>query len=167
MHDSETDTTSRQEDAGDATRSETLSDGDLPLHMRPLPQWAWMLSVLVFPASVFLAFGAARLLSWSRALVLAVVSGVSSIGFVQLMVYLESHDVSWWITGLTNLAGFVMYLGWGFLIYRIGLRHGLWTPTARKLWRAIGWGMVGMIMLSAFLHLILAVLTLVRAWRGE
>jgi len=114
--------------------------------------------VLVFPAGAFIALGRARALSWTRAVLLAVISAGTSIGFVQLMVNLESNEAGALVRGLANLAGVAMFWGWGFLIHRIGLRNGLWSPVARKVWRAFGWVIGGMLILSALLHLALAVL---------
>lgn len=134
--------------------------------LRPLPPWAWALTVLVFPAGGFVALGSARALSWTCAVLLAVISTGTTIGFVQLMVYLESHEANNLVRGLANLAGVAMFWGWGFLIYRIGLRKGLWSPVARQCWRVFGWVIGGILMLSALLNGVLAVLALLQERSG-
>lgn len=99
-------------------------------------------------------------------MLLAVISTGTTIGFVQLMVYLESHEANNLVRGLANLAGVAMFWGWGFLIYRIGLRKGLWSPVARQCWRVFGWVIGGILMLSALLNGVLAVLALLQERSG-
>ena len=106
---------------------------------RPLPQWSWVLATLFFPSGLFVAFGSARLLSWWRAVLLAVLSYGCIIGFAQLMVHLERGGASGLVHSTAVLGDVMMFCAWGFLLYRIGQRVGYWSPKVQRGWRRAGW----------------------------
>ena len=94
---------------------------------------------MFFPCGLFVAYGRARLLSWRRAALLAVLSYVCIIGFVQLMAQLDRDGSSGWVHSTAILGGVTMYCGLGFLLYRIGHHVGYWSPTAQGIWQRAGW----------------------------
>jgi hypothetical protein len=98
-----------------------------------------VLAMLFFPSGLFVAYGSARLLSWARAIMLAILSYGCLIGFVQIMVHLERGGASGVVPGAAILVGVMMFCGWGFLLYRIGQRVRYWSPTALRGWRRAGW----------------------------
>jgi len=50
----------------------------------PLPRWAWVLAALLFPAGVFVALSAARVLTWRAGVALAVASYAALVAAVLL-----------------------------------------------------------------------------------
>ena len=112
------------------------SDTALP---RRLPQWGWLLAALFFPSGVFIAYGTARLLSWTRAVTLAVLSYGCVVGFVGLMMIVERFHAGSVVHSIALLGGFLVFYGWGTLLYRIGLNAGYWSPEVQRGWRRAGW----------------------------
>ena len=126
---------------------------------RRLPQWSWVLAVLFFPSGMFVAYGSARLLSWSRAVLFALVSYGCVICFVQLMIYLENHSASSVVHSIAIFAGITMFCGWGFLLYRIGQRATYWSPTVQRGWRRAGWFAVAVLCFACISVVIQLILT--------
>lgn len=116
---------------------------------RRLPQWSWVLAALFFPSGVFVAYGCARLISWSRAILLALTSYGSLAGFVQLMVRLEQDGASDVGKSIAILGGVTMLAGWGWLLYCIGQRVEYWSPTVHRGWCRAGWVAVVLICLAS------------------
>jgi uncharacterized membrane protein len=109
------------------------------LSPRPLPQWGWVLAVLFFPSGVFVAFGAARLLTWTRAILFALLSYGCIIGFVQFMMLLERNGASSVMHSVAILVGMVVFCAWAFFIFRIGQRAEYWSQVVQRGWRRAGW----------------------------
>lgn len=115
---------------------------------RHLPQWSWVVAVLFFPSGLFLAYGSAKLLSWWRAVLLALLSYGCLVGFVQLMVHLERRGASGLVHSIAILGGLAMLGGWGFVLYRIGQCAEYWSPTAQRVWRRAGWFAVAVLCIA-------------------
>ena len=109
---------------------------------------AWLLATLFFPSGVFVAYGSARLLSWSRAVLLALFSYGCLIGFVQLMVHFERSEASDMIRSAAILGGVTMFCGWGCVLYRIGQRAGYWSRAVQRGWRRACWFAVAVLALG-------------------
>ncbi len=131
---------------------------------RPLPKWAWIVAVLLFPTGIFVAFGASRLLSWPRSIALAVLSYVTSFTLFGKLIEkqtpsLDFQELFQQLLQSTELAS-IMDLGakifpllagqllvvafWGYVQYRIGERAAFWPPLACKLWRRSVWVFAGL-----------------------
>jgi hypothetical protein len=106
---------------------------------RQIPRWAWVLAVLLFPPGVFVAFGCARLLSWWRSVLFAVLSYASLEGFLRTLLYLEDRGVPEAVRLAVVLGGHLLFSAWGFALYRIGAAARYWSPAAQKRWRGAGW----------------------------
>ena len=115
---------------------------------RPLPKWAWVLAVLFFPVGMFVAYGSARLLSWWRSVVLAVLSQACIIGFGQAMIQLEHRNSSEVARAALLSGGVLMLSAWGFALYRIGQSAAYWSPAVQRGWRRAGWFALAVFLLS-------------------
>lgn len=106
---------------------------------RPLPQWGWVLATLFFPSGLFVAYGYARLLSWARAVPMALLSYGCVVGFVLLMRRLDQLGASGLARSLALLGGAVVFSTWGIVLHGIGRRVGYWSPSVQGGWRRAGW----------------------------
>jgi hypothetical protein len=109
------------------------------LSPRPLPQWGWVLATLFFPSGLFVAYGCARLLSWARAIPLALLSYGCVGGFVVLMSRLDQLGASGLARSLALLGGVAIFSAWGFVLHGIGQRVGYWSTSVQRGWRRAGW----------------------------
>ena len=116
---------------------------------RPLPRWGWVLAVLFFPCGLFVAFGYARLLPWSKAAVGALLSYGCVVGGVRLMVHGETAGASPLLRSLTPLGGVLVFSLWGWVLYAVGQRAGFWSPVARSAWSKARWFALALLALAA------------------
>ena len=136
------------------------NSGDLQSQeCRPLPLWAWALSILLFPAGVFVALAASRALRWRTALLLCLATYAVAMPFICTLrflppdMHLASSSVN---TGLLLLA-----IAVGQLQYAIGRSHGVWTARGRRMWKffaAIAVVFLGVGTLAALLHVVILLL---------
>jgi hypothetical protein len=96
-----------------------------------------MLAVVTFPAGMFIGLGCAKVLSWPRAILLAVLSFGSLMGFVRLMVYSQKAEASSFAEFEANVGGIAMLSLWGMAIFLIGRRKGYWTRFGGFIWTAV------------------------------
>lgn len=115
---------------------------------RPIPGWAWVLAALFFPSGLFLAYGYARLLSWPRSILLALLSYGCIIGFARTMGYLEQTHASEFLRAAALSAGIFMLCAWGFVLFRIGQAAAYWSESGRRAWRYASWFGGSMFVLS-------------------
>ena len=115
---------------------------------RRLSQWGWLLAVLFFPSGVFLAFGSARLLPWTRAVTLALLSYGCVVGFVGLMMVLERIHAGALAHSAALLGGMTLFFGWGLLLQRIGQGAGYWSLEVERGWRRAGWFAAAVLVLA-------------------
>jgi putative copper export protein len=105
--------------------------------MRRLPGWAWLLAAVTYPAGIFVALAAARVMRWRLAVPLA----IASYAFVPLGgMLLERLDRG---PGpgphhLLQLLWIACIVALGFVQYHIGKRRGYWTDRARRRWKIFG-----------------------------
>jgi len=116
-----------------------------------LPSWGWCLTLIGFPASVFVAFGFARVLKWQKSIALAVICLASIAGFAALMIHLQENQGKDDPVDLTmmfaNDAGVLMIMAWCYLIYRLGNKASYWTPSLLRSWRRAKWLAIALICL--------------------
>jgi hypothetical protein len=124
---------------------------------RPLRTWAWGLAILFLPGGLFIACGAARLLGWSQALFLAVLSQGSLIGFTQLMAHLEQSGASPAVRATALEGGLSLLAAWVFLVFRIGLRKSYWSPNVLRGWKRAGWFAASVLCLGWMSVIVMAV----------
>ena len=127
-------------------------------NLRTLPKWAWFLAVMFFPPGIFIAFGATRLLSWAKSVLLAILSYVSMAGFAALMGALEERQAGPLPRSAALGFGLLVFTAWGRCLYRIGDKASYWSPSARKNWRHAGWlvvALLGLQLLSVVLILVI------------
>jgi len=115
---------------------------------RQLPQWGWVLAAVFFPSGVFIAFGVARILSWSRAILFALLSYGCIIGFVQFMRHLEHGGTNYMAKAVAVPSGIAIIVIWGFVLYRIGQQANYWSSVAQRGWRLAGWFAVAVLCLA-------------------
>ncbi len=130
--------------------------------LRPLPQWSWILACLFFPVGFFVAYGAAGLLRWPKAIALAVVSYASLIAFVFLMHFLERSGANLVIQNLGLIGGLTLYCSWGFWLYRTGKEHDYWSAQAQRFWKGFGWFAVFLLGLNCVATSVLLVIAMMR-----
>jgi hypothetical protein len=106
----------------------------------------WILGILYFPWGIFLVLGMARLLSWTRCVLLTLTSFASALVGVQIIFDLKNTHASDLSLSLASAAGVVMYFGWGNIIYEIGQKAEYWSPRAQWSWRCASW--IGIFFLS-------------------
>jgi hypothetical protein len=105
--------------------------------LRTLPPWVWVLGALLFPAGVFLALAAARVLAWRAGVALAVVGHAALVAAVLLLMpYLNATGPT--TSTLAALVLFLLLAGTGFWQYRIGRARGYWSTQAVRIWKIIG-----------------------------
>jgi hypothetical protein len=112
---------------------------------RPLPLLVWMLSIVFLPYGVFIAYGFARLLSWTWSISLSALSAFSIFLFVQVESHLQEIHADPFTRYNANSAAMVMLMTWVYVLYRIGKRVGYWSPATLRGWRIAGWFAVAMI----------------------
>ncbi len=107
---------------------------------RKVPQWVritiWVVGAACFPMGIFICLALAKALRWWAAILLAVLSlGV----FYALSMIGEETGAS--------LGNAWYWLAVGQFQYNIGKRHGLWSPSARRVWKTFGWLGLGLTLL--------------------
>jgi len=104
---------------------------------RTLPRRVWVLAALLFPAGVFVALSAARVLAWRAGIALAVASYAALVAAMLLfMPCLHATDPT-----TSNSAALVLFLllaGTGLWQFRIGRARGYWSTQAVRIWKIIG-----------------------------
>lgn len=114
--------------------------GETGRGFRALPQWAWALAIIFHPLGLFIALGAARAIKWSSAILLAAASYVLSVAFVWGMIAVEGLGIANEEVNLLIFLGLLFYLiSVAQLQYALGNKSGIWTPRAKRAWRAFGY----------------------------
>lgn len=122
-----------------------------------LPAWAWCLTLIGFPSSVFVAYGFARILTWRRSIAFALLSAGCSTAYVTIMIQMEGvvpeTDVGRMII---EDAMCLSTMGWCLLLYYLGKDVSYWTPALLRGWRRAKWlgiAMICLMLLPPFLFL--------------
>jgi hypothetical protein len=108
-----------------------------PRSQRRIPVWGWILGALFFPPGIFIVLAVARVLTWWRAIVLALLA----YGLLLIMVHgMAIHDEAPYPHHLYMSLGFLLYvIAVGQLQYAIGQKRGLWSNQARRIWKIFGY----------------------------
>jgi hypothetical protein len=125
-----------------------------PLRGSSLPQWGWLVAYLFFPIGPFIALAAAKLLSWPKAIVLAVISYGTGAAMVLLLIYLQNSPNFQGRQFVSALVPISLFLGWGIVIYRIGRAADYWCPRTRRICLILLWIAVSLLLVDLALPLL-------------
>lgn len=122
---------------------------DAPVTPRRVGWGYWFAGIVLFPWGVFLVLGMARLLSWTRSVLLAMTSLATGMIFVEIMADLDNSHASELSHALALAGGTMMYCGWGYLMYEIGQKVEYWSPRVLRGWRWAAWLAIFVLSLNA------------------
>jgi hypothetical protein len=105
--------------------------------VRRLPWWVWLLGAPFFPVGTLICLAVARVIRWGPTILLiALANGLLLVVIYGLGVSESPEDRLFHLYVL--LAAYLYYTAFGMFQYALGVRHGLWTPRAVRVWKALG-----------------------------
>lgn len=133
-----------------------------PPATKRLPSWAWCLTLIGFPASLFIAYGFARILTWPRSIALALCCLGSTLFFGMAMGDIEQSPAHGSLLQIATLdAGVLIFLAWCWLLYHLGNDVSYWTPALQRSWRLAKWTaflLIGLMLLPFVLFIAFRIL---------
>ena len=123
--------------------SSTLPDKE---HRKRIPLWGWVPGVIFFPSGLFLTLGSARVMKWRTAVPLAACAWAVQMAFVKGMALMGDRFPEG--SAYLLLGFWFSTLSVAQLQYAIGAKHGLWSDTARRVWRILGYFGAGIAVLG-------------------
>lgn len=102
---------------------------------RKIHPMGWLVASLFFPCGIFIAFSYAKLISWTKGILLAIIAYAFTVGFALSMGSVPEESLS---QNILLVVGFVIFIVVGYFQYKIGSKVSYWSDKGKRIWKMFG-----------------------------